>query len=366
MRIGILGTIWLNTPPRDYGGTEQIIYNLVNGLSKRGHDVTLFGPQTAQIKARLFPTVKFPLRDLKIPWTDILYHLYHITQAYDHSNQFDILHVHLNRAQDYIAFPLTLFSSTPVLFTFHGALSKSKGQKDNYHILMKYKEFPFTSISYSQRSGIKLNFIDTIYNSINLADYPFSSHHNGYLVWLGKVSPWKGTKEAIEIAQRVKKPIYVLGKVDRDEPIISSYYQKYVKPLFSLPGVFWKENVELKEKSQLLGKADALLNPVQWEEPFGLIMIEAQATGTPVIAFNRGAAPEVIKDTQTGFVVDTPDEMVAKLAKLDTIKRINCRKFIADNFSIDRMVSGYESAYAQTITQWPSILNKQKQHLKQW
>lgn len=232
-------------------------------------------------------------------------------------------------------------------------------------MLMKYKHLPYTSISYSQRAGLPINFIDTIYNSINIEDYPFGEKSDNYLVWLGKVNPKKGTREAIRVAQKVHMNIYVMGKVDRDEKTMSAYYEE-IKPLLSSPGVVWRENVQLEEKAAILRKAKGLLNPIRWEEPFGLVMIEAQAAGTPVIAFNRGAAPEVIENGKTGFVVQTVSEMVAKIGQLDTIKRTECRKFVSKRFSTDHMVTCYERAYEKTIRIWPEVLREQKKHLQLW
>ncbi|MDE2025062.1 MAG: glycosyltransferase family 4 protein [Patescibacteria group bacterium] len=364
MKIGILGTIWLDIPPHDYGGTEQVIYNLVNGLSSRGHDVTLFGPQTAKIKGNLFPTVKFPLRELNIPWTDILYHLYHISEAFDHIREFDILHVHLNRIQDYITLPLASLSPVPVLFTFHGLLPTKRDKPDEYHMLTKYRYLPFTSISDSQRANLPLNFIDTVYNSVNIKDYPFCKKSDDYLVWLGKVNPRKGTKEAIEIAQKANMPIHLMGKVDKDEPSTWTYYKNEVKPLLELPNVTWEENVPLEKKAKILGNAKAFINPLQWNEPFGLVMIEAQSTGTPVIVLNRGSAAEVVENGTTGFVVETLDEMVAKIAEIDTINRTTCRRFVTDKFSIQHMIIGYEHAYQKTIQSWYSAVQIERKSLE--
>jgi glycosyltransferase involved in cell wall biosynthesis len=205
-----------------------------------------------------------------------------------------------------------------------------------------------------------------VYNSVNLTDYPFIQHPKNYLVWLGKVNPNKGTKEAILAAKEAGMPIHVMGKVDPGAPQMMSYYEQEIKPLLSLPHIFWHNGVSVKEKASILGNAHAMLNPIQWEEPFGLVMVEAQATGTPVIAFNRGAAPEVIQDGKTGFVVDTFADLVAKIKEVGTIKRSTCHEFVNTHFSISTMISGYERAYTQTISNWTKLQKKQQTHLKKW
>src|SRR5476651_1362882 len=146
MKIGIVGPIWLNVPPTTYGGTEDVVYNLSNGLVANRHEVTLFAPKTAKGKAKLFPTVEQPLREMNIEWSNVTYPLYHISTAFDHAHEFDLLHVHLNKVSDYIAFPLAFYSKTPVLFTLHFQLPKEKERYDRYKLMQKYRALPFTSI----------------------------------------------------------------------------------------------------------------------------------------------------------------------------------------------------------------------------
>lgn len=352
MRIGVVGTIWLDIPPKGYGGTEQVIYNLVNGLVEKGEDVTLFGPKTASVKSKVFPTIDAPLRSKNVDWNNLSYTLYHLTEAFDRACAFDILHVHINKSQDYLALPLSIFSKTPVLFTFHFKLPTPYYNIDRYMVLMKYKNLPFTSISNSQRGDLPLNFIKTVYNSLNINDFPFQEKPEDYFVWLGKVNPLKGTKEAILAAKKANVRLYVMGAVDRGVPNMLEYYEKEIKPLIDEKQIIWAGEVEQKKKAEVLGHAKAFLNPILWEEPFGLVMAEAQAVGTPVISFNRGAAPEVIQDGITGFLVKDLDEMVEKIKIVDKLDRKACRKNIEDNFTIQKMVSGYEEAYKIAIDNW--------------
>ncbi len=352
MKIGIIGPIWFDIPPHGYGGTEEVVFNLTNGLVEKGHDVTLFAPKTTKVKAKVIPTVDKPLRDKNIEWTNVSYNIYHITEAIDRASDFDILHMHLNKSQDYIALPLAQNLKTPVLFTLHFMLPTPSFKKDRYLVLTKYKDLPFTSISNSQRGKMPLNFIETVYNSLDIKNYPFSEKHDNYFVWLGKVNPVKGTKEAILAAKKAGVKLYVIGAVDPGVSEMLSYYEQEIRPLLDEKQIIWKGELSIGEKAKILGRAKAFLNPILWEEPFGLVMAESQAVGTPVISFNKGAAPEVIIDGKTGFLVNNLSEMVSKMEQIDRIKREDCRKNVEDKFTIEKMVEGYEKAYKKAISSW--------------
>lgn len=356
MKIGVVGTIWLNTPPKGYGGTEEVVYNLVNGLVDKGHDVTLFGPKTAKVKAKLIPTVDLPLREKNVGWENFPYTLYHITEAFDRAGNFDILHVHLNKSQDFMALPLARLSKTPVVFTIHFEIVNSPPREDRILVLEKYRNLPFISISDSQRQGIDLNFIKTVYNSLNIQSFPFNNKPEDYFVWLGKINPVKGTKEAILAAKKGGHKLLVLGAIDKGMPKMLSYYKDEIKPLIDNKNIIWVGEVSVSEKARILGKAKAFLNPILWEEPFGLVMVESQACGTPVISFRRGAATEVIIDGENGFLVDNLSQMIEKMDQTESIKRENCRKNVRERFTIEKMIEGYEEAYKITIENWKEYL----------
>lgn len=355
MRVGIIGPIWQSIPPNGYGGTEFVVYNLVNGLVKNGHDVTLFGPKTSKVAAKVVPTVDKPLREQDVEWTNVSYTLYHITEAFDRAGDFDILHMHLNKSQDYVALPLALYSKTPVLFTLHFQVPTPTYNKDRYLVLTKYKKLPFTSISDSQRGGLPVNFIKTVYNSLPIEQFPFQEKPEDYFIWLGKVNPVKGTKEAILAAKEAGVMLYVVGAVDQGVPSMLSYYENEIKPLIDGKQIIWKGEVEVAEKARLLGGAKAFLNPILWEEPFGLVMAEAQAVGTPVISFKRGAAPELVIDGKTGYLVETVSQMVEKMKHVESLDRRACRKNVEEQFSNEKMVEGYEHAYELAKAHWSEI-----------
>ena len=359
MKIGVIGPIWLNIPPDGYGGTEEVVANLVNGLVDKGHDVTLFGPKTSKVKAKVFPTVEVPLREKNVEWTNVNYNLNHYLDAFSKAAEFDILHMHLNKSQDYLTLPLSLHSKTPVLFTLHFKLPTPSFYKDRYEVLRRFRDLPFTSISNSQREALELNYVSTVYNSLNMDRFKFNSKAEDYFVWLGKIKKVKGTKEAILAAKKANVKLKVLGPVDRGVPEVVEYYEKEVKPLIDGKQIIEVGEVSPLERNRILSSAKALLNPISWQEPFGLVMAESQALGTPVIAFRRGAAPELIVEGKTGFLVKTVDEMVEKMGVIDKIKREDCRKNVEDNFSIPKMIEGYDAAYAKTIENWDNYLASQ-------
>ncbi len=358
MRIGIAGTLWLNTPPTNYGGTESVIANLVNGLTKKGHDVSFFGPATAKLNAKIIPTIPLPLRDMHIPWENTSYTLHHFTQIFNRAKDFDLIHVHLNKAQDYVALPFSVYTNTPTLFTTHFRLPDKKYHLDRYTVLSAYPHLPYSSISKSQQVSW-IHFIGNIYNAVNLSKYPFSATTQEYFVWLGKIMPIKGTKEAILAAKKAKVTLYILGVIDKGIPQHLQYFEEEIAPLIDNQQILLYQSVGLPQKAQLLGKAKALLNPIQWEEPFGLVMIEAQATGTPVIAYKRGASPEVVQEGKTGFLVENVEEMVAAMGKIDTLRRQDCRAFVEEHFTTEKMVEGYLEAYKTVIQNWPEYYKRQ-------
>ena len=304
MRIAVIGTLWLRTPPGKYGGTEEVVFNLVNELVNRGHDVTFFGPANAKVNARIVPTLEKPIRDMGINWNDeraIVFHVNHISAAFDKRREFDVIHMHLNKDHDYLSLPLASQSDTPWVFTCHFLLPSETQRNDRYRLLNKYKELPLISISDSQRAGLEWNFVSTVYNSLAINEFPYSSEADNYAVWLGRVSANKGTKEAILAAKEAGIMLYLMGAVDAAEPEMLAYYEDEVKPLIDSKQIVWLGEADLKMKVKYLSRARVMLNPISWREPFGLVMVESQAVGTPVIAFAEGAARELIKEGETGL-----------------------------------------------------------------
>ncbi len=346
LRIAQVGSIWENTPPPKYGGTERIVHYLTEGLVKKGYDITLFATGASTTKAKLrsiYPNALF--RD-KVPWTNIMYPLLHITEALDHHNDFDIINIHLNKSSDYIALPLTIPVKHKVVFTLHFPYPSSQKRKDRHLVFQKYKDLNFVSISNSQRSGGEnLNWLGTVYNGVDTSLYTLNREPKDYFLWLGKFNPDKGVKEAILAAKQANVKLLVAGTIDMLEGEDLRYYQEDVKPLIDNNQIVYIGELDDQTKNKVYGEAIGFLNPIKWNEPFGLVMAESMATGTPVISFRNGAAPEIIVDGESGFLVENVDQMVEKINRIKEIDRAKCRQRIEEKFTVEKMVEGYSKIY---------------------
>ncbi len=348
LKIAQIAPLWENIPPDKYGGTERVIYYLTEGLVKLGHKITLFACGKAQTSAKLVSVYPNPLYRDNIPWTNITYPLLNITQAFDLEKEFDIIHMHLNKSSDYLALPLAKPIKNKVVFTLHFPYPASQNRFDRHLVLQKYKDLNYISISNSQRKGGEnLNWLGTVYNGVDVNFYTFNQKPKNYFLWLGKFNPDKGTKEAIIAAKKAKVKLLVAGVIDKLEKEDFLYYKKEIEPLIDNNQIIFVGEVNDQKKNELYGNAIALLNPIKWNEPFGLVMAEAMACGTPVIAFKNGAATEIITDEETGFLVNNIEEMANKIHKITKINRQKCRKRVETMFSIEKMVDGYCKIYQQ-------------------
>ena len=346
MKIAQIAPLWENIPPEGYGGTERIVHSLTEGLVEAGHEVTLFACGTSKTSAKLVSVYPRPLFRDGVAWTNIMYPLLNITEAFDQEREFDIIHVHLNKSSDYISLPLSRPIKEKVVFTLHFPYPTTQGRQDRAAVLQKYKDLNFISISNAQRKGGEnLNWVETVYNGIRLEDYSFNPHSKDYFLWLGKLNPDKGTKEAIQAARRADVKLMVAGKIDKLEGPDLKYYEEEVKPLIDGKQIIFVEELNREAKNKVYGEARALLNPILWNEPFGLVMAEALATGTPVVAFRNGAAPEIVEDGKTGYIVDDVDGMVERIREIDKIDRSLCRQHLEEKFTDDKMIERYIEVY---------------------
>ncbi len=350
LKIAQVAPLWENIPPEKYGGTERVVFNLTEGLIKRNISVTLFACGASKTSAELVSVYPRPLFRDGIPWTNIMYPLLNITEAFDRQKEFDIIHIHLNKSSDYLALPLFNLIKGKTVFTLHFPYPSTQKRIDRCLVLQKYKHLNYISISNSQRlGGENMNWIANVYNGININLYTFNAYPKDYFVWLGKYNPDKGVKEAILAAKKAGVKLLLAGKVDNLESEDGFYYKKEIKPLIDRKQVIEVGEVDESKKNELLGMAKGFLNPIQWNEPFGLVMTESMATGTPVISFCRGAAQEIIEDGKTGFLVDTVEEMVDRIHKIETINRWKCRKRVERFFSSDTMTDGYINVYSKVL-----------------
>lgn len=333
MRIAQIAPLQESVPPQGYGGTERVVSWLTEELVRRGHDVTLFASGDSKTSARLQAVVPRALRLAGVP--DYLpATMLSLGQVFDRAHEFDVIHSHV----DIPAIPFSRLVKTPILFTMHGRL-------DLGWMRLLYDAYPdvnLISISNNQRRLLPAwNWLGTVYNGIDVEDYTLQPRPGEYLAFLGRISPEKGIEEAIEVARLSGVPLKIAAKVD---PRDQDYYQQ-IKHLLEEPFVEYVGEVDQREKDQFLGRARALIFPIRWPEPFGLVMVEAMATGTPVIAGRFGSVPEVVEDGRTGFICDSTEEMALAAERLGELDRAVCRRVVEERFSTSVMASGYEAMY---------------------
>jgi glycosyltransferase involved in cell wall biosynthesis len=338
MRIAQVSPLCESVPPRMYGGTERVVHNLVEELVRRGHDVTLFASGDSRTSARLVPITPTALRMADRVRDPLAHHLCLLDEVFGGANEFDIIHCHV----DYLAFPFIERCPTPALSTLHGRLDLP----DLPPVYRRFSSTPVVSISAAQRAPLSwANWLGTIHHGLPDGPLRFQPRAGDYLAFLGRISPEKRVDRAIEIARRVGLPLKIAAKVD---PLDRDYYQQ-VRPLMDDPLVEFIGEIQESDKSAFLGGALALLFPIDWPEPFGLVMIEAMACGTPVVAFRGGAVDEVMKDGVSGFVVDDLDGAVAALGRIPELDRMACRAYFDSRFRVERMAEAYLDVYAQLL-----------------
>jgi glycosyltransferase involved in cell wall biosynthesis len=341
MRIAQISPLYESVPPKLYGGTERVVYNLTEELIARGHDVTLFASGDSVTNARLRSVCKNALRMDDDCIDPIIYHYTMMEMVEKESPEFDIIHAHI----DYMYFPIMRRSKNLYITTLHGRLDIPELEP----LFREYSEIPLVSISDSQRKPVPgSNWMGTVYHGLPLDLYTFNRTGGNYLVFVGRVSPEKRIDRAIEIAKEAGIMIRIAAKIDK---VDRDYYESKIAPLLDHPLVDFIGEVGEKEKEELLGNALGLLYPIDWPEPFGLAMIEAMACGTPVVAYNCGSVPEVVDEGLTGFVVNSHREAVAAVKKLSQLDRKICRSVFEKRFSAKRMVDDYLAIYESMINE---------------
>jgi glycosyltransferase involved in cell wall biosynthesis len=340
MRIAQISPLWESVPPRLYGGTERVVSYLTEELVRQGHDVTLFASGDSQTAARLKPACPHALRlNTGLVNRDAPLILMQEQALGAEADEFDIIHSHL----DFLSFPMSRRCPTPVLTTLHGRLDLP----ELVPIFREYADMQLVSISNAQRLPLpNANWQGTVYHG--LPDlYAFHPTPGKYLAYLGRICPEKRPDHAIEIAKRVGIPLRIAAKVD---PADQQYFDAQIAPLLDHPLIEYLGEINDVEKSDFLGNAAAILCTYDWPEPFGIVLIEALACGTPVFAYRRGSIPEIIDDGVTGFVCESLAEMVAKIDRLPLIQRRRCREAFESRFTAERMVKDYLNVYERMAT----------------
>jgi len=344
MKIAFISPLEESVPPEKYGGVELVIFNLVEALVDRGHEIFLLGTGDSKTKAHLIPVFSEAIRKDKQfldPEFKQAAKFVGVGRVLDELAKLDVDIVH-----NHIGWRLIPFSKhikAPIVTTLHGPLEKAQQQ----YIYGLYSDLPYVSISNAQREPFKkLNFVATIYNGIDPDKFDFIDVAGEYLAFLGRMSPEKGPKVAISVAKKIGLKLKMAAKIDA---VDKEYFEKEIKPLIDGKQIEYLGEIGAEEKNNLLKKAYALLVPIQWEEPFGLVMIEAMACGTPVIAFRRGSVPEIVVDGQTGFIVKNEPEMIKAIKRIGSIKREKCRARVEENFTTKLMADKYEKVYQKLI-----------------
>lgn len=339
MRIAQVAPLHESVPPRYYGGTERVVSWLTERLVSLGHEVTLFASGDSVTNAQLVKSCKRALR-LDADCIDPLaHHVLMIEEVFSRADDFDIIHFHT----DYLHFPFSRREKIACLTTLHGRLDLP----DLIPLYKEFRETPLVSISDAQRKPLPwVNWVGTVHHGLNIHELSLQEKPGDYLAFLGRVSPEKGLDSAIQIAIRAGRKLKIAAKVDRAD---RNYYEEKIKPLLNHPLIEFIGEIGNSEKAEFLGNAVALLFPINWPEPFGLVMIEAMACGTPVVAYPGGAVPEIMLDGVTGSLVHNVNEAVAAVNKIREIDRRSCREHFEMNFSADRMAKDYLKIYHQIV-----------------
>ncbi|MAT64271.1 MAG: glycosyl transferase [Gammaproteobacteria bacterium] len=339
MKIAQIAPLHESVPPTTYGGTERVVHYLTEALVDQGHEVTLYASADSRTRARLRPMVPEALRLTRERRDPLTWHLLQLTQVARDAGEYDIIHFHT----DFLHFPLWRHQATPQLSTLHGRLDLP----DLKPLYEEFRDMPVVSISDHQRHPLPMaRWTGTVYNGIPAAAYRFRAEPGRYLAFLGRMSPEKGPETAIEVAKRAGIPLKMAAKVDA---VDRDYFEARIRPHLDHPLIEFIGEVDEAGKNELLGGALALLFPIAWPEPFGLVMIEAMACGTPVIAWPRGSVPEVMRDGVSGHVVDSVEAALAAIERLERFDRRGCRRYFESRFTAERMAEGYVRLYRRLI-----------------
>lgn len=346
MRIAQVSPLYESVPPRFYGGTERVVSWLTEELVRRGHEVTLFASGDSLTNAHLVPICPQALRLDPDCCDPLAQHLYLVEQVLQRKDDFDIVHFHI----DYLHFSMSRREDLSQVTTLHGRLDIP----DLVPLFREFSEMPVVSISDAQRRPLPwINWQGTVHHGIPEDTFAPRFDAGNYLAFLGRISPEKGVDHAIEIAKRAGLSLKIAAKVDRTD---KNYFESHVKPLLDHKLVEFFGEISDLEKNEFLGNAAALLFPINWSEPFGIVLIEAMACGLPVIAYLRGSVPEIIKDGESGFLVHNVEEAARAVKNLSAIDRRKCRRAFEDRFSAKRMAQDYLNIYDRIIKREPESI----------
>ena len=333
MRIAQIAPLIESVPPKLYGGTERIVSYLTEELVRQGHEVTLFASGDSETTAELVPCVPEALRLAQVN-DPLPYSVLQLEKIRRRASGFDIAHFHA----DFLHFPLARSLGAPAVTTMHGRLDLPFYRP----LLKEFADMPVVSISDDQRRLLEARWVATVLHGLPPNLYSLSAAPGGYLAFLGRISPEKRPDRAIEIAKRAGVKLKIAAKVDK---VDQSYFEEMIRPLIQGPDIEYVGEINDSEKQAFLGGASALLFPIDWPEPFGLVQIEAMACGTPVIAWRRGSVPEIIEDGVTGYIVEGIEQAVDAVHNMHSLSRESVRNRFEQQFTIERVARDYVRVY---------------------
>jgi glycosyltransferase involved in cell wall biosynthesis len=337
MKIAQVAPLYESVPPKYYGGTERVVSYLTEELVRQGHDVTLFASGDSVTSARLVAVCRRSLRLDKHCVDQLAHHVLMLEYVIQRASEFDVVHFHV----DYLHFPVSQRGAFSHVTTLHGRLDIP----DLLPLYRQYRDIPLVSISNAQREPLPwLNWRATVYHGLPHTLYRFRSTPGEYFAFLGRISPEKRVDRAIAIARRVGVPLKIAAKVDL---VDAEYFQSVVEPLLDDKRIEFIGEIGEGEKEEFLSNARALLFPIDWPEPFGLVMIEAMACGTPVIAYAQGSVPEIMEQGRTGFVARDLDDAVDAARRIHELSRARCREVFEQRFTVQHMADAYIDVYEQ-------------------
>ncbi|KQT10383.1 glycosyltransferase family 4 protein [Ramlibacter sp. Leaf400] len=341
MRIAQVAPLYESVPPRAYGGTERVVHYLTEALIDLGHDVTLFASGDSRTRARLVPVVDRSLRLHPAKPDPVIWHTLEVDRVFELSRTFDVMHFHI----DSLHLPMAVRCETPSLTTLHGRLDLP----DLQPLFRHFHQHPLVSISTAQRDPLpRAHWSATVHHGLPLGLYHFHPQAQDYFAFVGRISPEKRCDRAIEIALACNTPLHIAAKVDDTD---RAYWEQAIEPMLDHPLITFVGEIDDAEKNDFIGNARALLTPIDWPEPFGLVIIEALACGTPVIAYGHGSVPELLDHGVTGFIVRDQEQAIAAARRVDEIDRRACREQFERRFAAPVMAASYAALYRGLIHQ---------------
>jgi glycosyltransferase involved in cell wall biosynthesis len=339
VRIAQVAPLMESVPPKAYGGTERVVSYLTEALVRMGHEVTLFASGDSRTSARLVPVVDRALRLNPSRPDPVIWHTLMVDRVREMSDSFDVIHFHI----DTVHLPMAVHCDTPSLSTLHGRLDLP----DLRPLYRRFRAHPLVSISGSQRKPLEsANWVATVHHGLPRNLYRFHPHPQDYFAFVGRISPEKRCDRAIEIALACDTPIRIAAKVDNAD---RTYFEEVIEPLLDHPLVTYVGEIGDEEKDEFIGNARAFLMPIDWPEPFGLVLIEALACGTPVIAYGHGSVPELLEHGRTGFIVDNQEQAIDAARNIGRIDRRACRDTFERRFTDETMAARYLGVYSELI-----------------